>query len=479
MKIRFFIRSFIPVAAGLLSVQLCAVSSLRADLVNGQAALSVLGKPDFTNSTANGPAANELNQPEGIAIDPVTKKFFVSDRGSNRVLRFTTTAAYRTGAAAEAVFGQADFISGLANRGGATAANTLNAPRSIHVDASGRLWVADDSNNRVLRFDGASSKGSGSNADAVLGQLNFTSSGTATTQSGMTSPTGVITDPAGNLYVADYGNNRVLIFYNVAAKGNGANADRVLGQAGFLTNTFGTTAGTLNRPWGVSVNAQGQLWVGDYLNNRVLRYDNAATIANGSVASVVLGQVNFTTSAIQPLSAASLDSAYYLASAPDGTLWVGDYNNNRVLGFRNSAGITNGAGASIVLGQPDFISNGAAGPDAVSISGANALAVDSEGGLFVSDYVYDRVMRFSGVVKISAPSRYTAIRGKSVLRGTSEHASLIRYKVPGEPVAVARGKVSPWKVKVKGLTRPVTRVRVEAVALDNRKALKIIKVRNS
>ena len=53
----------------------------------------------------------------------------------------------------------------------------------------------------------------GQSADLVLGQANFTSNGTASTQSGMTSPQGVAIDPAtGKVFVADTGNNRVLRF---------------------------------------------------------------------------------------------------------------------------------------------------------------------------------------------------------------------------------------------------------------------------
>lgn len=478
MKNRFYTRHLILAAAGFLGAQFTTIPALRADLVNGQAALSVLGKPDYTNITANGPTATEIKFPEGIAIDPVTKKLFVADRGNNRVLRFTTLASYSTGAAAEAVFGQADFISGSANRGGAVAANTMNAPRSIHVDSAGRLWVADDTNNRVLRFDAASSKANGVNADAILGQSDFVSAAIATTQSGMDSPTGVVTDAAGNLYVVDYDNNRVLIFYNAAAKGNGANADRVLGQVNFVSGSSGVSATKFTGPWGATVDNGGRLWVADRDNSRILRFDNAASLANGAAANAVLGQANFVLFAAQPVSATSLRFPYYVAAAPDGTLWVGDFSHQRLLGYKNAAGKANGGSADVVLGQPNFVTEGAGVPSATSIGAANAVAVDSEGGLFVSDYGYERILRYSAAVKIKGPSRVTATGGKALLRGTSEHASFVRYKQPGAPLADARGKVSDWKVKLKGLTRPITRVRVKAVALDKREATKVVKVIN-
>lgn len=451
---------------------------LHAELKSTQPALSVLGKPDFGNTTANGPTANEVNRPEGVAIDPITNKVFVADSVNNRILRFGATAAYQTGAAAEAVFGQAVFVSGLANRGGAVAANTLNAPRSLFVDAAGRLWVADASNNRVLRFDNASSKASGSNADAVLGQANFATTATATTQSGMSSPVGVTTDASGNLFVTDRTNNRVLIFYNAASKGNGANADRVLGQATFVTSPIGTTASAFNFPWGVSVDGGGRLWVSDTANNRVLRFDGAATIGNGGAASGVLGQADFVSSAVLPVGANALNSPYYLAAAPDGTLWVGDFSYERYLGYKNAAAKANGGNADIVLGQPDFVTEGAAAASAAGVNGANAVAIDKEGGLFASDFNYNRILRYSGVVKVKAPAKVTAVGGKAIFRGTSEHASEVRFKQPGAPFSDTRGKVTNWKAKVTGLSRPITRVRVQSVALDGRKATKVVKVLN-
>jgi sugar lactone lactonase YvrE len=465
----------LAVVAGL---SLTLSSDLHAELKSGQAALSVLGKPDFTNTIANGPTANELDRAEGVAIDPLTNKVFVADESNHRILRFGVAAAYQTGAAAEAVFGQADFVSGLANRGGAVAANTLNSPRSIFVDAAGRLWVADSANHRVLRFDNASSMASGSNADAVLGQAGFVTAATATSQSGMNTPVGVTTDPSGNLFVTDRTNNRILIFYGAAAKGNGANADRVLGQATFLTNVTGTSATALSGPWGVSVDGGGRLWVGDANNNRVLRFDNVATIGNGGAASGVLGQSDFVSSAALPIGPGALSSPYYVTAAPDGTLWVGDYSYERYLGYKNAAGKANGGNADIVLGQANFVTEGAGAPSATGINGANAVAVDKEGGLFATDFAYRRVLRFSGVVKVKAPAKVTAVGGKAIFRGTSEHASQVRYKQSGAPFTDTKGKVTNWKAKVTGLTRPINRVRVQAVALDNRKATKVVKVLN-
>ncbi|ETR66421.1 MAG: hypothetical protein OMM_12817, partial [Candidatus Magnetoglobus multicellularis str. Araruama] len=76
------------------------------------------------NTNSSGTSSTQLAQGTGASVDMATGKLFISDRYNHRVLRFSSTDAAINGAAAEAVLGQADFNSGTANRGGSVAANT-------------------------------------------------------------------------------------------------------------------------------------------------------------------------------------------------------------------------------------------------------------------------------------------------------------------------------------------------------------------
>jgi sugar lactone lactonase YvrE len=281
-----FLRALLLVA---LALMLVTPAQAYFAPSNGQAAALVLGQPNFTSREAV-TTQNGMHEPEGVAVDPTTHKVFVADSSNNRVLRFASLYALTNGALAEAVLGQPNFTSAAA----ATTRNGMVDPVGVFVDASGRLWVADTSNNRVLRFDNASTIPSGANANGVLGQLNFTSNGYTTTQAGMDYPVGVFVDAGGRLWVADYNNNRVVRFDNAAAKSNGANADGVLGQQNFTSSGQGTTQSGMELPSGVFVDSGGRLWVADLYSNRVLRFDNAAAKANGANANGVLGQPNFT-----------------------------------------------------------------------------------------------------------------------------------------------------------------------------------------
>jgi hypothetical protein len=200
----------------------------QVPLSNFMPANGVLGTTDFvTNTNYTAPSTTTLAEPFCVAIDPTTGKLFVADRDNRRVLRWSSVNKLIDGSSAEVVFGQPDFVTRTANTGGLSAAS-MNNPNSVFVDANGTLWVADRDNHRVLRFDNASTKTTGANADGVLGQPNFTSNTSGTTAALLSAPTSVFVDGSGRLWVADKDNNRVVRFDNAATKPNGSNADGVL-----------------------------------------------------------------------------------------------------------------------------------------------------------------------------------------------------------------------------------------------------------
>ena len=313
------------------------------------AASLAFGQPDLTS---NGLATTQSGMygPEAVAIDPGTHKVFVADSVNNRVLRFASIYNLANGAPAEAVLGQPGFTTRTAH----TTQNGMNEPTSVFVDTYGRLWVAEAANARVLRFDSASSLASGANANGVLGQPNFTSSSAATTQSGMSFPSGVFCDASGRLWVADTQNSRVLRFDGAASKANGAPADAVLGQPGFTSKTGATTQSGMDWPLSVYLDASGRLWVADQYNFRVLRFDGAASKANGANADGVLGQPGFTSKAAAITQNGMSSPNGVTLDDSSGRLYVADPANDRVLIYDSAAGLANGANATSVLGQPNF-----------------------------------------------------------------------------------------------------------------------------
>ncbi|MBI5933760.1 MAG: NHL repeat-containing protein [Chloroflexi bacterium] len=358
---------------------------------NGQPAHLVLGQPNFTSKT-QGTSATAMFAPGGVAVDPTTGKVFVGDSMNYRILRFASLGALSNGAAAEAVLCQPDFVS-------QTSSLTACDPNGLSIDSAGRLWVADTTSNRVLRFDNASSKSNGAAPDRVLGQPDFSTGTPGATASKLNQPMGVFADSNGRLWVTDLSNNRVLRFDNAASKANGAAADGVLGQADFTSAGSGTKSIRMKLPFMAFLDSAGRLWVADGYNCRVLRFDNAAAKANGAAADGVLGQPDFTTggpsltqSTFSVVESVTVDNS-------TGTLYVSD-SNNRVMVFNNAAGKANGANADYVLGQPDFTSNNPFNLSASGMYDPRHLFFDpKEKVLWVADRFNNRIIMFGQIAR--------------------------------------------------------------------------------
>jgi streptogramin lyase len=367
----------------------------QVPLSNNMPAVGVLGQANFTTAPASvAPTASVLNTPKGIAVDPTTGKLFVADYSNRRVLRWSSVDKMVNGSAAEAVLGQPDFVTAVSG----TSSSVMSRPYGIYVDAAGRLWVADLSNNRVLRFDNASTIASGSAANRVLGQADFATGSVNTggiSASTMSAPIGVYVDAAGRLWVAERDNKRVLRFDNAASKSNGDPADGVLGQPNFTTNTNGLSASLMTRAYGISGDASGRIWVGDRDNNRVLRFDSAATKANGAAADGVIGQIDFVTAAFARTQS-GLEGPRGVFVDGSGKLYVSDEANNRILVYNGAATKANGANADNVLGQADFTAYvNPNPPTATSLNYTEFLCVDNVNRhIWIADEYNHRILRF-------------------------------------------------------------------------------------
>jgi sugar lactone lactonase YvrE len=282
---------------------------------------------------------------------------------------------------ADLVFGQPDFSSNTANNGGLKA-DSLASAYSMTLDRQGNLYVADTGNNRVLEYDAPLTTHQA--ASRVFGQPDFTSN---TANNGglkadsLNLPSGVALNAQGNLYVADNNNNRVLE-YNAPLTTHQA-ATHVFGQPNFITNTANNgsvSANSLNGPYGLALDAQGNLYVADEGNERVLRYE--APLTTDTTADRVLGQPNFTSNT-HPGSpdAKSLNHPAAVALDASGNLYVADYGDSRVLEY--DAPLTTYQAASRVFGQPDFIHGGPnyGGVSPSSLVTPAGLALDGQGNL--------------------------------------------------------------------------------------------------
>ncbi len=396
----------------------------------GQDSVRVMG----VVTTPNAPlvSASTLGETPPQAVFFIGNNPYVVDTGNARILGYNPFAQWPAESSAfsppaKTVLGQVDFASTQSNQGLAqpTAATLagpqpnpfVGGPVGAAWDGVGNLYVVDSGNNRVLAFpeqqlggftaatrllgqsdfeynslnriDGREFGFSGNTEScSVNGSLPFLVGGSAAIDRSATPP---------HLYIADPLNNRVLAYRDYAQVNADVTADLVIGQPDLATAlvNYPTNSPTeanaqgLWSPEGLAVDANGNLYVADTCNARVLRFPApfAQTSAGLPQANLVLGQTSIVGQPIKDVSAQTMSSAYGLAFTAAGDLVASDPLANRVLYFKKTGGdFQSGEAASNVFGQPDFNSSLPS-----VLAGPHLISLDSSDELYVADTGNNRI----------------------------------------------------------------------------------------
>lgn len=284
---------------------------------------------------------------------------------------------------ADVVIGQADYTANDPNRGSMVAANSLsNVQGTLYQKNLTTLYIPDTANNRVLGFNSIPAS-DGIDASFVLGQANLTSNTAGLSSTAFTSPNAVYTTST-QLFVADSGNNRVLIWDSHPTT-NATAAAHVIGQVDFMSNAVGCSSRTLSNPVSIYV-VDDRVVVLDKGNHRVLIW-NAIPDADGVAADLVIGQQNMNFCQLNDNDGDGMtDSVTASTLNNPGGMWtdgerllVADTDNNRVLVW-NTFPATNGQVADVVIGQVDMTSsmvNNLNGPMSVSSNLTQIFVADT------------------------------------------------------------------------------------------------------
>jgi sugar lactone lactonase YvrE len=208
--------------------------------------------PGFVDGTGGLAGTAEFAFPSGIATRGAG--VYVADQDNNSIREVDKSSGVTTTVAGN---GTPGFVDGTGGRSGTA---EFQSPMSIAVDAAGNIYVADYNNHRIRKID-PSGNATTLAGNGMPGFADGTGGATGTAR--FHHPSGVAVDAAGNVYVADYDNDRIRKIdpsgNTITLAGNGVRgfADGSLGEAEF--------AG----PTGVAVDATGTVYVGDYLNDRV------------------------------------------------------------------------------------------------------------------------------------------------------------------------------------------------------------------
>ncbi len=419
----------------------------------------IFGQPDFASALPNAmsevrplASARALCSPAQAVLGP-DLTMFIADAGNNRVLAVPPAGAAYVQAAR--VLGQAGFTQNAPNLVDGREVSTanplavkggfINASGGIVVDALAsppHVYIADTPNNRVLGWRNLNSLREGSRADIVLGQPDLETTvsnyGSAAAEdrpaspSNLNHPSGLALDAAGNLFVADTGNNRVLRFPR-PFESPAAAADLVIGQAALSGYPVqGVSAFLLNHPTGIAVEPlRGDLAVADTLNHRVLLF--AAPLRSGMPASQVLGQNNFVDSA-PGLSSTALSFPTGVAFDSQDDIYVADTGNSRIMVFAPPRELPATGAAALAsgpapLGQPDFVT-GVGGTAANRLRNPTGIVVNSQNGdLWVADTGNHRVLRFPPLPVLltngGAPYASGGLFGQASFTGRTENLGAV------------------------------------------------------
>ncbi len=202
----------------------------------------------------------ELNHPVALGIDASGNIYFC-DIDNDIVRKFAVGGNISTAAGSYTVYTQTGSNLGGYAGDGSTATNALlNLPYGVAVDNSGNIYIADTLNHRIRKVTA-----SNGNIGTIAGNgTQGTADTGAALNAHLNSPHGVAVDASGNVYIADTGNNRVLKLSNgalttVAGTGTGGFA----GDNGLATNA------QLFGPRGVAVDSAGNVYIADYTNQRI------------------------------------------------------------------------------------------------------------------------------------------------------------------------------------------------------------------
>jgi hypothetical protein len=258
---------------------------------------TVAGDGGYGYNEDNVPATNaSLYYPTGVAVD-VSGNVFIADQSNQRIRKVDTNGIITT------VAGSANY--GFAGDGGAATNARLYNPRSVAVDASGNLFIADTDNERIRKVDTngiiTTVAGNGTNG--------FSGDGVPATRASLSSPVGVAVDAFGNLFIADTDNLRVR---KVGANGIIATVAGD-GDYGFSGDNVPATSASVYFPYGVAVDASGNLFIADTSNERirqvlpagagaVLDLNTVASSNAGSYQVIVTSPYGSVTSAVATLT---------------------------------------------------------------------------------------------------------------------------------------------------------------------------------
>ncbi len=364
-------------------------------IASGGVVTTVAAVAGSVGSTDGAGSAARFIQPAGVAVDGAGN-VYVADSFSNTIRKLGSGGVVTT---------LAGTAGGLGGSDGTGSAAQFNDPTGVAADSAGNVYVADAGNHaiRMIASGGvvttlAGKAGSVGSTDGVRSAARFHS------------PSGLAVDGAGNVYVADTGNNTVRKITS------GGVVTTLAGAAGLFGSVDGTGgAARFSQPSGVAVDSAGNVYVADTGNNTIRK------ITSGGVVTTLAGAAGPGNlgAADGPGSAARFNGPQGVAVDGAGSVYVADAFNATIRKITSDGVVTTLAGAAGTLGVADGSGS------AAQFGRPASVAVDGAGNLDVADFT-NNTIRFGTL--FVPPASLTLASGNTATLAAGDTGFGIAYQ---------------------------------------------------
>ncbi len=364
-------------------VYIADLGSSRIRVVANGTITTIAGSDSGATPT-DGQAAISIrfNGPTGVVVDSAGNVYFAEGSiGSGTGLGDAAYKIWKVDAGDILTTAAGDGLESYSGDGGPAARAQIDTPAAMAFDSAGNLYVADSGNNRVRQI----SPGGAIVTVAGTGVAGYSGDYGPATSAQLNRPMGVALDSAGNLYIADTGNNRIRLVYPdgtiapVAGNGNAA----------FEGDGGQAVLAALHAPRGVAVDSGFNVYIADTLSLRVreITTDGVIHTLAGSGVAGFSGDLGSATSA-------NLNSPSSVAVDAQGNVYFTDELNGLVRKISTGGVITTVAGTPLPSGPGlhAIIVGGDGGPATQALLLApKAVLLDGSGNLYITDSGENRV----------------------------------------------------------------------------------------
>ena len=354
-----------------------------------------------SNTSLNTKIAGPMYAGWGLVADS-SKNIYMTDSTKHVIYKIQPSGTYSVFAGTYGTSGAADGTqTGAVSNSTSGSGSTFNGITGVTIDSSGNLYVSDTGNNTIRKITPAGVVTTIAGTAGLSGSANGTGSAAR-----FNSPWDIDIDAAGNLYIADKGNN---LIRKLTLSGATYTASTIAGTAGLSGTTDGTgAAARFNAPTGIAVDSSGNIFVSDTNNDTIRK------ITSGGVVTTVAGLTSVgSTDAIG--TAARFNSPWDIDIDAAGNLYVADRGNNLIRKLTNNSGTYT---VSTIAGTAGTSGSANGTGSAAQFNAPTGIAVDSSGNIFVTDTGNNTIRKlFQKLIFSGGGTLPSTATGKAYIQG--------------------------------------------------------------